>query len=375
MCVANKAFKFRMYPNGEQEHYFANCFGSVRFLWNHMLGERIALYEQYKDDKDALKAHKPKTYSQWKKEYLWMYEVDNLALANAQMQLHTAYKNFFRDKSIGLPNFKSKHNSRKAYTTNNQGGNIRIENGKLKLPKIGFVRIVQHRQIPAGYKIKSVTVSQEPSGKYYASILTEYEAEIPEITLDIETALGLDYSSAHFYVDSNDAVADMPHWFREAQDRLAVEQRKLSRMVKGSANYGKQKRRVARVHERIRNQRKDWQHKKSRELVSVHDIICVENIDYKSMAQGLKFGKATNDNAFGQFRGFLSYKLAEQGKRLITIDKWYPSSKKCRHCGNVNRELTLADRRWVCPCCGVKLDRDVNAAINIRNAGLEKLSA
>ena len=167
----------------------------------------------------------------------------------------------------------------------------------------------------------------------------------------------------------------MPHWFRKVQDKLAVEQRKLSRMVKASANYCKQKRRVARLHERIRNQRKDWQHKKSRELVCVHDIICVEDIDYRGMAQSLNFGKATNDNAFGQFRGFLSYKLAEQGKRLITIDKWYPSSKMCRHCGNVNRELTLADRRWVCPCCGVELDRDVNAAINIRNAGLEKLSA
>ena len=357
-----------MYPSGEQEHYFANCFGCVRFIWNHMLDERIAYY---KETGKMLN----NTPAQYKAAFPFLKDVDSLALANAQIQLNRAYKNFFAHKEVGFPKFKSKHRSRKTYTTNNQGGNIRIENGKLKLPKIGLVKIVQHRQIPTGYKIKSASVSQEPSGKYYASILTEYEADIPEITLDRETALGLDYSSPHFYVDSNGAVADMPHWFRKAQDKLALEQRKLSRMVKGSANYCKQKQRVARLHERIRNQRKDWQHKKSRELVSVHDIICVEDIDYKGMAQGLKFGKATNDNAFGQFRGFLSYKLAEEGKRLITIDKWYPSSKLCRHCGNINKELTLADRTWNCPCCGKTIERDVNAAINIRNAGLATLSA
>ena len=368
MSKANKAYKFRLYPNDEQAVYFANCFGCVRFIWNKMLGDKIAYYQE---TGEMLKV----TPARYKADFPWLKDIDSLALANAQMNLDKAYKNFFRDKSIGFPKFKKKHKSRKSYTTNNQNGTVQLKDGKLKLPKIGWIRIKLHRQIPDGYQIKSVTVSQESSGKYYASILTEYELDIPEITPDENTALGLDYSSPHFYVDSDGESADMPRWFREAQKKLAKEQRKLSHMKVKGANWKKQKIRVAKIHEKIRNQRKDWQHKRSRELANAHDIICVEDIDYKGMAQSLKLGKATNDNAFGQFRAFLSYKIAEQGKRLITIDKWYPSSKLCRHCGNVNKDLTLHDRTWICPCCGETIERDINAAINIRNAGLALLSA
>ena len=213
-------------------------------------------------------------------------------------------------------------------------------------------------------------MSQEPSGKYYASVLTEYEADETDLVPDPGTALGLDYSSPHFYVSSEGEVADMPHFFRAAEKRLAREQRKLSRMTKGGSNYRKQKKRVAVAYEKVRFQRQDWQHKKSRELASKHDIICVEDINLRGMAGGLHFGKATCDNGFGQFRSFLSYKLADRGGRLITIDKWYPSSKTCNCCGYVNTELTLGDRKWLCPGCGALLDRDLNAAINIREAGL-----
>ena len=166
----------------------------------------------------------------------------------------------------------------------------------------------------------------------------------------------------------------MPHFYRRAEQRLAREQRKLSKMVKGSANYQKQKRRVALAHEKVRNQRKDWQHKKSRELAEKWDIICVEDINYKGMSGSLRLGKATQDNGFGQFRTFLAYKLAERGKKLITIDKWFPSSKLCHNCGYINDGLALSDRVWACPSCGETILRDVNAALNIRDTGVSQIA-
>lgn len=367
----NKAYKFRALPNLEQRILFAKTVGCTRFIYNRMLADKIAHY------KATGKMLKP-TPAQYKAEFPWLKEVDSMALCNAQLQVQAAYKNFFRDKSVGFPKFRSKKASRKAYTTNCINGNIAVEGNFLKLPKMGLVRVRFHRQIPDGYKIKSVTFSQEASGKYYVSILTEYEvteyeAAVPVRALDTEKALGLDYSSPHFYVDSQGEEADMPHFYREAEERLAREQRKLSHMRKGSANYQKQKRRVALAHEKVRNQRKDWQHKKSLELANRWDAICVEDIDYKGMSGALRLGKSTLDNGFGQFRTFLGYKLAERGKKLITIDKWFPSSKLCCHCGYVNSGLTLSDRIWVCPSCGETILRDINAAINIRNQGLSML--
>ena len=364
---ANKAYKFRLYPNEEQRILFAKTFGCVRFVYNKMLGDKIEYYQS-----TGKMLHN--TPAPLKEEFPWLREVDSLALANAQLQLQTAYNNFFREKSIGFPKFRSKKSGRKSYTTNNQKGTVRIEAGRLRLPKVGFVRMKQHRQIPEGNTIKSVTISQEPSGKYYASILTEYETEDQIVMLDAEKAIGLDYSSPHFYVSSDGEMADMPSFYREAEIKLAREQRKLSKMKKGGSNWKKQKSIVARAHEKVRLQRKDWQHKKSAELAKQYDYICVEDINLKDIAQGLNLGKSTNDNGFGQFRELLSYKLAEQGKKLITIDKWFPSSKVCHCCGYVNEELTLAIREWTCPCCGEYHDRDINAAINIRNQGLSMIA-
>ena len=355
--------KFRAMPNAEQRVLFAKTVGCTRFIYNRMLADKIAYYKE-----TGKMLHN--TPAQYKDEFPFLREVDSMALCNAQAQVQAAHKNFFRDKSIGFPKFKSKKSSRRTYTTNWIKGNIAVVGNFLKLPKMGLVRVKFHRQIPGGFRIKSVTFSQDPSGKYYVSIRTEYEADIPERPLDTDKALGLDYSSPHFYVDSQGIEADMPHFYRQAEQRLAMEQRKLSKMVKGSANYQKQRRRVALAYEKVRNQRKDWQHKRSRELADKWDIICVEDINYKGMSGSLRLGKSTRDNAFGQFRAFLAYKLAGQGKKLITIDKWFPSSKLCRHCGYINDELVLSDRVWVCPSCGETILRDVNAAINIRNAGV-----
>lgn len=367
--VMNRAYKFTLLPNEKQREYFSKCFGCVRFIYNQMLAERIEIYEKYSGDKVQLHEHKPKTYSNWKLEYAWLYEVDNIALSNAQLQLNAAYDNFFRDKKVGFPRFRSKKSGKNSYTTNNQGTNIRIENGSIHLPKIGWVRIKQHRSIPETHKIKSCTVSLAPTGKYLVSILTEYEFEPPIIFLSKDCALGLDYSSPHFYVDSQGVVADMPHFYREAETRLAREQRVLSLMKRGSSNYRKQRRKVAKCYERVANCRKDWLHKRSKELADAWDYICVEDINLRGMAGSLKLGKSTNDNGFGMFRTLLQYKLAERGKVLVKIDKWFPSSKMCSACGAINKELALKDREWTCEC-GAHHDRDVNAAINIRNRGV-----
>lgn len=360
--MANKAYKFRLYPNKEQEILFNKTFGCVRFIFNKMLGDKI---EHYKETKEKLN----NTPAQYKKEFEWLKEVDSLALANAQMNLQTAYNNFFRSPKTGFPKFKSKKKNKNSYTTNNQSGTIDIVDKYIKLPKVGLVKMKQHRVIPSEQKIKSVTISKTPSGEYYISILVEYDFAPPIISLDKNKALGLDYASHSFYVDSQNREADYPRFYRNALDKLVKEQRKLSLRKYSSNNYYKQKLKVAKLHEHISNQRKDWIHKLSTQLANEYDYVCVEDINMQNMAQSLKLGKSTNDNGFGMFRAILNYKLEDRGKKLIKIDKWFPSSKMCRFCGNINKELTLADRIWTCSC-GEVINRDENAAINIMNVGL-----
>ena len=373
--VANKAYKFRIYPNKAQEQLIQKTFGCVRFVYNHFLEDRITAYKESGESRTFFQQNKMLTA--FKQECEWLKEPDKNALQNALRDLNTAYQNFFRrvknGKNPGFPKFKSKKSDRKSYSTaNSHKTDIRTDGNKIHLPKLGFVKAKISRQIPDAHRIISATISQAPSGKYYVSIGTEYEAEIQNIVLDRGNSLGLDYSSPHFYVGSNGYEADMPHFYREAERILAREQRKLAKMTQGSNNYRKQKIKVARAYERVRNCRADWQHKESTRLANQYDYICVEDIDYKAMAQGLHLAKATYDNAFGRFRGFLAYKMAERGKKLITIDKWFPSSKLCRFCGCVNSELKLGQGEWDCSC-GAHLFRDHNAAINIREEGLRSV--
>ena len=311
--MANRAYKFRLYPTKEQEIFFNKTFGCVRFIFNKMLGDKI---EHYKETKKKLN----NTPAQYKKEFEWLKEVDSLALANAQMNLQTAYNNFFRSPKVGFPKFKSKKKNKNSYTTNNQKGTIKIVDKQIKLPKIGFIKMKQHRIIPSEKKIKSATISKTPSGKYYVSILVEYDFIPPVISLNKNKALGLDYASRSFYVDSQNREAGYPKFYRIALKKLVKEQRKLSLMKYSSNNYYKQKLRVAKLHEHISNQRKDWIHKLSTELANEYDYICVEDINMQNMAQSLKLGKSTNDNGFGMFRTILGYKLSERGKKLIKID-------------------------------------------------------
>ena len=358
----NKAYKFRIYPNAEQRIMIAKTFGCVRFIYNRMLSDKIKHYEE---TKQKLK----NTPAQYKIEFPWLKEVDSLALANAQMNLQTAYNNFFRNSKTGFPKFKSKKSNHRSYTTNCVNDNICIEVDYIKLPKVGLVKMKQHRRIPSDYRLKSVTVSQIPSGKYYASILFEYENQVQEQTP--QTFIGLDFSMHELYKDSNGNESQYPGYYRQAEKRLKREQRKLSLMQKGSKNRDKQRVKVAKMHEKIANQRKDFLHKQSRQITNAYDCVCVENLDMKAMSQSLNFGKSVSDNGWGMFVMFLKYKLEEAGKRLVKVDKFFASSQICNVCGYKNSETkNLSIRAWDCPECGTHHDRDVNAAINIRNEGM-----
>ena len=363
----NKAYKFRIYPNAEQQIILTKTFGCVRFIYNQMLSDKINHYEETKQKLNN-------TPAQYKSKFPWLKEVDSLALANAQMNLQTAYNNFFRNTKIGFPKFKSKKSNRRSYTTNCVNGNISIDNGFLKLPKVGLVKLKQHRLILSNYKLKSVTISQTPSGKYYASVLFEYENQIQK--QELHDFLGLDFSMHGLYKDSNGNEPAYPRYYRQAEERLKREQRKLSLMQKGSKNRSKQRIKVANLHEKVANQRKDFLHKQSRQIANAYDCVCIENLDMKAMSQSLNFGKSVADDGWGMFVTFLKYKLEETGKRLVKVNRFFASSQICNVCGYKNTATkNLSIRAWDCPKCGAHHDRDINAAINIRNEGMRLVLA
>ena len=369
MAKQNKAYKFRIYPTDEQSLMIRKTFGCVRFVYNKMLAERKEAYENLKDDKEALKSVKHPTPAKYKKEYEWLKEVDSLALANAQLNLDKAYKAFFKGNAK-FPKFKSKRH-KQSYTTNVVNGNIELLDGHIKLPKLKKVKIKQHREIPFVHKIKSCTLSITASGKYYLSILTEYEKEIE--TKEIKEVIGLDFAMDGLFVDSEGEKANYPKFYRHMIDKLAKEQRKLSRKKKGSSNWNKQRIRVAKIQEKVANQRKNFLHHKSKKLVTHFDAVVIEDLDMKGMSQALKFGKSVADNGWGMFTSFLQYKLKEQGKQLIKIDKWFPSTKTCSKCGSV-KEIKLSERTYQCTC-GLNIDRDYNSALNIKKEGIRLLAS
>ena len=365
-----RAYRYRICPDREQRRLFAKTFGCCRFLYNRMLSDKISWYGKHKE---MLRT----TPAQYKNEYKWLKEVDSLALANVQLHLERAYRNFFQKPKTGFPRYKSKRQPRQSYTTNVVNGNIRIEGNRLRLPKAGMVKIVLHRQIPGKAKLKSVTISREASGKYYASIL----CELPEpenqgrgVRAEEAKILGIDYAMQGMGVFSDGSRAEYPGYLRAAQEKLAREQRKLSHCRKGSRNYEKQRRRVALSHEKIRNQRTDYQHKLTRKIADSFDAVAVEDLDMRGLSQCLHLGKGVMDNAYGSFLQKLTYKLEERGGKLIRIDRWYPSSQICSGCGHIHPEVKpLRVREWLCDWCLEIHDRDENAAVNIREEGRRML--
>lgn len=377
------AIKYRAYPTQEQAEFFQRTFGCVRKIWNCLLADSNEYYK-------LNKKHHVNTEAQYKSVYPYLKDVDSLALMNARVQLQTAYKRFFEKKS-GFPKFKSKHKSKRSYTTNNQGNTVALLNTGVKLPKVyrlfGAVKIKQHRKPADNWRIKSATVSMNRSNEYYISILFEYEdVPVRPASKQSSLAIGLDYKSDGLYADSNGKIGSNHRYFRESQKQLARAQRKLSRRVgsgkkeRKSHNYMKQLARVNRIHRRIANQRLDNLHQISAMLAKQYDIVCVEDLNMKSLSnKGFGNGKSTMDNGYGMFLVMLEYKLKRKGGYLVKVSKWYPSSQLCSVCGRQHPEMKIVKRNpkqeyLVCDC-GNRMQRDLNAARNILNEGLRILNS
>jgi putative transposase len=373
----NKAIKYRVYPTTEQSILFAKTFGCCRKVWNLMLSDKK---ESYKATGRFVEV----TLAKYKNEYPYLKEVDSLALANKQMDLQIAFRNCFsksRKKKNGFPKFKSAKRSRKTYTTNNQKGTVAIIGNGIRLPKVGIVKAVIHRQPDTDWVVKSATVSRESDGKYYISVLFEFETPVIDYTADINNAVGLDYASDGLYTDNNGGKGTNHKYYRESHTKLAKEQRRLSRKIgnkKGSEkshNYLKQLRKVNKIHRHIANQRLDNLHKISTEIANRYDVVCVEDLNMRSMSnKGFGNGKATLDNGYGLFLNMLEYKLSDRGKYFVKVDKWFPSSQICHNCGTLHPEMKDLSNRVMDCDCGCHIDRDKNAAQNILQEGLRLLN-
>jgi len=340
-----------------------------------MLNDRTKAYEEYKLTLGKIKFPTPAKY---KEDYPYLKEVDSLALANAQLNLEKAFKNFLRNKEFGFPKYKCKSNPVQSYTTNNQN-TIYIDNGYIKFPKLKtLVKIKLHREIKG--VIKSATISKNSIGQYFVSILCEEEIEeLPKTNKNI----GIDLGIKEFAAMSDNTKVENLKLTKTYDDKLKREQRRLSRRCKlakdkhkklsESKNYQKQKKKVAKIHNKIRNKRTDFIRKLSTKIINSHDIICIEDLNIKGMLKNHKLAKNISDVSWYEFRRHLEYKANWYGRKVVKVHTFYPSSKTCSCCGNVKETLKLSERLYHCECCGLEIDRDYNASLNILRMGLEIL--
>ena len=369
--IKQKAYKFRLYPNQEQRILFEKTFGCSRFIWNQMLADKIAYYKETGKTLNN-------TPAQYKKEFPWLKEVDSLALCNVQLNLQKAYKSFFQSK-FGFPRFKSKKKAYKqSYKTNNNNNNIVVYNNKVKLPKIGWVRLKQHRNMTG--LIKSATISKTATGKYYISILCETDIQpYPKTNSNV----GIDLGLSHFAILSTGEKIGNPRFLNLVSKKLRREQKTLSRRALVAkrlgknlidcSNYQKQRLKVAKLHEKIQNQRRDFLHKLSINLIKNHDRICMEDLASKNLMRNHHIARAIGDASWSEFVRMLEYKADWYEKQVSKISCWFPSSQICSNCKMNSGKKPLHVREWNCESCGTHHDRDFNASLNILHEGLKLL--
>ena len=363
--MLEKAYKYRIYPNKKQQELIQKTFGCTRFIYNYYLNKRKELYE---NDKTTFTYNMcSKDLTQLKKELIWLKEPDKDSLQKALKDLDMAYQKFFKERT-GYPKFKSKKNRHKSYRTSCTNNNICFENRHIKLPKLGLIK-VRDKQIPQG-RILNATISQESNGHYYCSICcTDVEFTQPPKT---NTNIGIDLGLVDFVIMSDGTKIENPRFYEKSEKKLAKLQRELSRKTIGGSNWNKARIKVANLQKHISNQRKDLLQKITTDIIKTYDVICIEDLDVKSMKEtdSTIRNKRVGDVSWSEFRRMLTYKSQWYGRKLSVIDRYFPSSQICHCCGHGDGKKLEDIREWVCPECGVILDRDVNAALNILDEGL-----
>lgn len=376
MKTVIKGYKYRIYPTKEQEIQLSKTFGSCRFVYNQLLAKKIELY---KSENKSLSKTDCNNYCnrELKKEYEWLKEVDKFALTNSIYALDTAYQNFFKEikkgnSSQGFPKFKSKRNHNYSYKTNFTNNNIKalFDDNLVQLPKLGKVKAKLHREFEG--RILFAIVSKNPSGKYFVSFNVEcLHQELPSNN----NKIGFDLGIKEFIVDTNNVHVDNPKILRKYENTLAKLQRQQSKMVKGGNNFRKQSIKIARLHEKIVNIRRDFQHKLSSQIINDNQVIISESLMIKNMILNHKLAKAIQDVSWGEFTRQLKYKAEWNDRIYHKINPWFASSQLCSECGSKNKEVKcLSVREWVCTECGSIHQRDENASKNILKEGLRELN-